>query len=252
MVVRKNKNQGDEFKVDPNTWMATFSDLLMLLLTFFVLLLTMKSMDTKAYKKIFDHMLPTSGPLEYKDISGKLASIQAGKPYGKPVLITSDEMIKEAIDFLKNIDELQAQGKQLYNLRDYIEITEDNRGVIIALQSDNLFEPGEAEIKPDMLALLDKIEKIFRYASNDILIMGHTDNLPLKNSKFESNWELSFYRALSVLFYLSDSLGIKPERLAAGGYGDLMPRYPNDTQENRIKNRRVEFILKDRRKYCGK
>ena len=103
---------------------------------------------------------------------------------------------------------------------------------------------GEAEIRVDRLHILDEIGRLFRYAANDILVMGHTDNVPTTGTRFDSNMELSAYRALSVLYYLTDSRGLKAERLAAGGYGAFLPRYPNDTPEGRTKNRRVEFLLK--------
>jgi chemotaxis protein MotB len=74
--------------------------------------------------------------------------------------------------------------------------------------------------------------------------MGHSDNRPVSGEGFASNFELSVYRALSVLFYLSQGCGLKQERFAVGGYGDLFPRFPNDTEEHRKKNRRIEFIMK--------
>jgi chemotaxis protein MotB len=112
------------------------------------------------------------------------------------------------------------------------------------MEFDHLFDSGKAEIRHDRYSILDTIASLFRYVVNDIIIMGHSDTQPLSGQGFTSNFELSVYRALSVLFYLSQGCDLKPERFAAGGYGDLFPRFPNDSEENRKKNRRIEFILK--------
>ncbi|MCF8067784.1 MAG: OmpA family protein [Desulfobacterales bacterium] len=239
----KDKGGEEDFGPDPNAWMVTFGDLVMLLLTFFVLLLTMKSMDTKEYKKVFKQKQPTSGPLEYRDISGKFADIFASETFSRSVMISSNQRLEEAIDFLKSIESLEWQD-ELENLKYIIDVTDDERGVVISLEADNLFQPGNASITPDRLHTLDALGMLIKYASNDILIMGHTDNVPIRGGPFGSNWDLSVYRALSVLYYFTDSLGIDPGRLAAGGYGDMLPRFPNDTEGNRSKNRRVEFVLK--------
>lgn len=228
-------------EVDPNAWMATFADLLMLLLTFFVLLLTMKSMDTGKAREIF---VRTYGPLDFIGQNEYVAPIDEFEQYTKAVDITSTEALEDAIDMLEGINPMPDKKQAIRNLRELIDVTESEKGVVITLESDHLFDSGDTEIHPARLEVLDAIAMLFRYATNDVLIMGHTDSVPTGGGRFESNWEISVYRALSVLYYMTDAAGLDPERLAAGGFGDLIPRYPNDTEENRAKNRRVEFILK--------
>ncbi len=237
---RDNKKAGGD-EVDPNAWMATFADLLMLLLTFFVLLLTMKSMDAGKVREIF---VRTYGPLDYFMKDEYVDPLNEFDHYVKSVVITTSDALEKAFELLEGIEPISNRKKPVLNLRDLIEITEDEKGVIITLEADELFASGEAEIHSDRLDVLDSIGRLFQYAANDILIMGHTDNVPLGSSRFASNWELSAYRALNVLYYLTDSIGLKAERLAAGGFGDTIPRYANDLPENRAKNRRVEFILR--------
>lgn len=233
-------------KVDPNAWMVTFSDLIMLLLTFFVMLLTMKSMDTKAYKKIFDRVAHTSGPLFYNDITDEIGNM-IDEPYmGKAIMISSSEELEEHIELMASLEQLPIRNQELDDLKRMIEITENDQAVIIGMVSDDIFKSGDAQIRPDRLDILDSIGHILLSSTNDIIIMGHTDNVPIQAGPFKSNWELSLYRALSVLYYLSDHIGISPERLAAGGYGEVLPQGPNDTEKNRAGNRRVEFILKKR------
>jgi chemotaxis protein MotB len=228
-------------EVDPNAWMATFADLLMLLLTFFVMLLTMKSMDSGKAREIF---VRTYGPLDFISQDDYVPPLDEFNNYVKTSVITSTEALEKAIDLLEGVNPIPGRERPIANLRDIIEVSESEQGVVITLESDRLFDSGDAEIHPDRLAVLDTIAQLFQYAANDILIMGHTDSTPIRDKRFGSNWELSVYRALNVLYYMSDAAGMNPERLAAGGFGDRMPRFPNDSDLNRSKNRRVEFILK--------
>lgn len=240
-MAAKGEKKAEEYKVDPNAWMTTFADLIMLLLTFFVLLLTMKSMDAGKVREIF---VRTYGPLDYFSKDEYVEPLDEFDHYIKAVVITTSDALEKAFDLLEGIEPVPDREKPVMNLRDIIEITEDEKGVIITLEADELFPSGEAEIHPDRLPVLDAIGRLFRYAANDILIMGHTDNLPVSGDRFASNWELSVYRALNVLYYLTDSLELRADRLAAGGFGAMVPRYANDSPRNRAKNRRVEFILK--------
>lgn len=240
-MARNDKISGPEFKADTNQWMATFADLVMLLLTFFVLLLTMKSMDAGKVRQMF---VPTFGPLDYIEMPDQMGESLEYDHYIKSVVISSSEALEEAIALLDGIVPRLAKDRPSISLRDIMEIAENKKGVSVTLMADELFASGEAEIRLDRLYILDEIGRLFQYAANDVLVIGHTDNLPVTDGRFASNLELSAYRALSVLYYLTDGKGLKPERLAAGGCGELNPRHPNDSPENRAKNRRVEFILK--------
>lgn len=228
-------------KSDPNAWMATFADLLMLLLTFFVMLLTMKSMDSGKAREIF---VRTYGPLDFLSQNEYVPSLEEFDNYVKASVITSTEALEMAIDLLEGVDPIPGRERPVANIRDLIDVSENEQGIVITLESDRLFDSGDAEIHPDRLAVLDAIARLFQYAANDILIMGHTDSTPIRDERFGSNWELSVYRALNVLYYMSDVAGMNPERLAAGGFGDRKPRFPNDNDLHRSKNRRVEFILR--------
>ncbi|MFH0730503.1 MAG: OmpA family protein [Pseudomonadota bacterium] len=241
-MIREDKEDPPEIKADSNAWMVTFSDLTMLLLTFFVMLLTMKSMETGKARELFMH---SEGPLEYVAPENQAENALEGENFLNSVTVTSMETIDKAIELLEGIAPIPAKDGTTLGLRDLItEVTENERSVIISLEADALFESGHAEIRGDRLYLLNSVGQLFRYATNDILVMGHTDDIPVTGNRFASNLELSVYRALNVLHYLIDNQGLKPERLAAGGYGDLLPRYPNDSPENRAKNRRVEFVLR--------
>lgn len=119
------------------------------------------------------------------------------------------------------------------------------KGLVISFVADILFDSGKAKIKPEAYAMLDKIARVLieNVPENFIGIEGHTDNQPIKYSRWKSNWELSTARALSVLHYLVDDKNIPPARIQASGFGEYRPLASNETKEGRQLNRRVEIVI---------
>lgn len=264
--MKKDTNKDDGPKMDTTLWMVTFGDLLMLLLTFFVMLMSMSAMDTKALKTMFSIFGGAIGPLEFSEMERvktthdllhqgaggsmefpDLNKISVLKDRYRKIVEEKKDVNINNLEILEDI--LDPEGdtehdEMLEDLKEVIGISEDERGVILTLQDMVLFDPGEAEIKPIVFLLLDLIAEVLDSIPNDVLIMGHTDNVPIRSERYRSNWELSLYRALSVHTYFIEKNGLSPERFAAGGYGDLRPRFPNNIREGREKNRRVEIIVK--------
>ncbi len=118
------------------------------------------------------------------------------------------------------------------------------KGLVITFVAEVLFDSGKARLRKESLPILDKVVRILQeeVPENKIGIEGHTDNEPIKFSRWKSNWELSAQRALSVLTYLEDQ-GISPPRLAAIGYGEYQPVASNDTTGGKQLNRRVEIVI---------
>ena len=119
------------------------------------------------------------------------------------------------------------------------------KGLVITVVGDLLFDSGKAKIRSEAFPLLAKVSAILRdnMAQFNIGIEGHTDNVPIKQSGWKSNWELSTARALSVLHYLANDQGISPERLSAIGYGEYRPLVSNGSSDGRKQNRRVEIVI---------
>ncbi len=119
------------------------------------------------------------------------------------------------------------------------------KGLVITVVGDLIFDSGKAKIRPEAFALLTKVSGILKdnMAQFNIGIEGHTDNVPIKQSGWKSNWELSTARALSVLHYLANDQGVSPERLSAIGYGEYRPVASNETVDGRKQNRRVEIVI---------
>jgi len=243
--MRRGKNHGGEGQhLNPSMWMVTFSDLLMLLLTFFVMLLTMSSMDKKKLKEIFIYLKEAVGVLELAGTSGitDLANLVQKYSESQTSYVIDRRLLTDLfIPLVKPGEDLEQRFKDLSEL---IEITDDERGIVFSFQERILFDSGEARIKHEAFPVLESLVEAIEGCPNDILIMGHTDNIPIHSELFTSNWELSAYRGLSVLEYFLEQKGLPPARFCVGGYGPSRPLHPNDTPKNRILNRRVEIIFK--------
>ncbi|MFH1504011.1 MAG: OmpA family protein [Candidatus Omnitrophota bacterium] len=118
------------------------------------------------------------------------------------------------------------------------------KGLVITFVAEVLYDSGKADLKEQSLPVLNKVVKILKeeVPGNNIMVEGHTDNEPIKYSRWKTNWELSTQRALSVLYHL-ESGGVNPLRLSAAGYGQYKPVASNDTIEGRQFNRRVEVVI---------
>lgn len=159
---------------------------------------------------------------------------------------------KQTIDQLSQQLEDLAQAKRLLEDRLGKEISDKEvklqmmeKGLVITVVGDVLFDSGKAKIKTSAYNLLDKVAKVLNenMANFTIGIEGYTDNVPIKHSNWKSNWELSTARSLSVLHYLANEKGVSPERLSAIGFGEYRPVATNDTKEGRKLNRRVEIVI---------
>jgi chemotaxis protein MotB len=262
---KKNKGDGGGNLMDPTMWMVTFGDLLMLLLTFFVMLLAMSSMDNKALKTMFSIFQGAAGPLEMGELKKIKASysLQGGggdletaslkmlnlmqnlsKEISIPTIKTGAKV--DSVEMLEELlvsDDEEHRDQILLGLASFMNFSEDDRGVVISFQANILFDAGEATVKSASYPTLDIVANVLKAVKNNVLVMGHTDNVPIRTARYRSNWELSAYRALNVQRHFVER-GLAPDRFGVGGYGDTRPQLSNDTIEGREKNRRVEIILR--------
>jgi len=241
--MEKNKNSG-EAELNPNAWMVTFSDLVMLLLTFFVLLLSMSSMDTKRLKNIFTHFTKATGVLEMSG-AGEVATLVRFVNHfndTEKLLVVDQNSLMEMLGVIKTSEEKDQEIKD--KLAELIRLTDDVRGIVLSFPDDIFFDLGKAALKESIKPVLDAIAEAIEKSMNAILIVGHTDDVPIRGGSYGSNWELSSYRGLSVLEYFVEEKKIPPYRFSVGGSGSTRPLYPNDSEKHRASNRRVEIIFK--------
>jgi len=130
----------------------------------------------------------------------------------------------------KSVDKyLQQNG-----LNQSISTKTDDRGLVVSMDDTLFFDNGKADIKPEFRKVLTEIGKMLSQLNNYIRIEGHTDNIPIKNSEFNSNWQLSSARAANVTQFLAEQAGIAPKKLSAVGYGEFRPVGNNSTESGRI------------------
>lgn len=144
---------------------------------------------------------------------------------------------------LRHLDKLKELVKKK-GMEDHVEISMSEGEVFIQIKDHLIFNLGKADLKQDFLKILSLIAKTLVKEATEIKVEGHTDDLPIRTDKYPSNWELSFDRALSVLKYFVREEGIPPNKLAAAGFGEYYPIAPNNSPENRAKNRRVIINVK--------
>jgi flagellar motor protein MotB len=145
----------------------------------------------------------------------------------------------------KDVEEAMKQEQ----VQGQVKVDKDGMKITLEEKGENVFfESGSADLSPRMKEIMGKIMPALRTLvkeNHDIVVEGHTDDIPIRSPKYPSNWELSTARATSVVQYMIQGLSFPPERLGAIGYGQFQPLVPNTNDENRSKNRRVVFFIKN-------
>jgi chemotaxis protein MotB len=220
-------------------WMTTFGDLMSLLLCFFVLLLSFSELDRQKYKQVAGSMEKAFGIQRKKNVSESPRNglKMIARDFDQESIATR---VKEFIG-----RELEENFGTLYReIEDDIEIEAGSDQVTIRLMGESTFDSGKADIKPELKPMIEQIGRIlFNETAGDIIIAGHTDNVPVTGGPFQSNLKLSIARAASVAQFLLDNTAIDPKRVSTMGFGEYRPITDNLTGPGRRKNRRVEIIV---------
>lgn len=124
-----------------------------------------------------------------------------------------------------------------------IRLTENDRGITISIMDNILFESGKADLSEMSKPILTKMTQLLKAIPNDIRIEGHTDNIPISNEEFPSNWHLSIARATNTAYFLMNNLGLNQERVSVVGNSEFKPIADNDSPETRSLNRRVDIVI---------
>ncbi|PIE54272.1 MAG: flagellar motor protein MotB [Dethiosulfovibrio peptidovorans] len=218
-------------------WMATYGDMVTLLLTFFVLLFAFSSIDVEKFKKM---MVSFQGALGVLD--GGKALQEDPLPYGGQSGYDAGEERRQTQSTFHVDRELRSFLKEQKMEKD-VTVTVDQRGVTVSLSDQLLFPLGGVEIRPEGKRLLSKLGGFLRSRVPALAVEGHTDNRPLRGGPYQDNWGLSSVRAAFVASYLANHVGIAPSVLQAVGYGPYRPVVPNDSEEHQALNRRVDLVI---------
>ena len=244
-------------------WVMTFADLMTLLMCFFVLLLSFSEMDVAKFKQLSGSMKEAFGvqsEIEVKTIPKGTSVVAQEFSPGKPEPTALNQIRQFTIDSNRNtLDALERELKEIEETREHarrlrmalkeeiengsVSIQTEGMKVIVHIMENASFDSGYADVKPQFLPVLAKIAEMIDNNSGQVTISGHTDNVPIRNARFRSNWELSTSRAVSVTHELLKRATIDAERIIVTGHADTQPRASNDTPEDRAKNRRVDVSI---------
>lgn len=214
-------------------WMTTYGDMMTLLLCFFVLLVSMSTMEVEKMRQAA------------ASLKGALSAL----PFQEKVLPAPPQPVRPSRGIERRgrrsraVAELRRVIRQ-HSLENIINVRENDQGIHITIGDPALFDTGRAEIKPSILPVLNQIVEVVHTGEEYIRVEGHTDTVPINNDEFEDNWELSIARALSVIRYVRNRQpDIDPVRLRPVGCGEFHPVSTNETADGRALNRRVEIYI---------
>ncbi len=242
-------------------WMATFSDLMNLLLCFFVLLFSMSTVDAEKFEQlaaslsssfsilpngasaIGDGVLVSNGVSQLNELAEYVNNMgyeSEEQEQDDAIQEVKQEQLAETEKIAEQIEE--QVGKN--NIAEQVEVEFNGQYVALTLNGALLFDSGSAEVKEESKPVLDKVAMILtKYNDHTIEIEGHTDNVPIHTAEFKDNNELSSFRALSVFNYLLEVSDLDPATLKHSGRGEYIPVADNATAEGRMRNRRVEIKI---------
>jgi len=212
-------------------YMTTYGDMMTLLLTFFVLLLSFSSIREAKFRRAIGSLKGALGVLPFEQ--------SVLKPEKIPIPQLTNLQESEIAESIVKLEDILSDQELTEAVR--LQITD--RGMTITIKDPVMFESGSADLKPKAYPILTRVAALARGWPNTIIIEGHTDSDPIHTEKYPSNWELSAARAMSVLHFFQDEAGFDPRNLIAIGRGEYDPVAPNDTPEGKAMNRRIEIHI---------
>ncbi|AFJ03640.1 Flagellar motor rotation protein MotB [Methylophaga frappieri] len=248
-------------------YIATFADLMSLLMCFFVLLLSFAEIDAMKFKMVVDSLEKAFGvqrdvpaieiPMGTSIIAQEFSP---GEPRPTPINVVQQQTIDDPREVLKVTMDAEAAAQEIARqtaeeaekfkqalqaeIADgLIEVENQENRIVIRIREKGSFPSGDAQINTDFIPILKTIHDVLLDTDGLIAVAGHTDNIPINTSRYRSNWELSSSRATSVVHELLTYQQLSPDRLMVEGYADTRPLMPNDSPTSRAQNRRVEIVV---------
>jgi chemotaxis protein MotB len=243
-------------------WLVSYADFMTLLFALFVVLFSSSQVDTRKVGKMaqaiqaaFQQMgiftaannsrisLPTTNPLSTETVQlipdgkGISGSGHLSEPFEK--MLAASSLSKDMQALQKQLSQALAPELQ----RHEVTLKAQREGLVISLREIGFFDSGSAQLRPTSEAAVQRIAEVLSAQPNNIRIEGHTDNVPIHNSNFTSNWELSTARATQMIMLFITRFHFPPTRLSAAGYAEFHPVASNDTAEGRAQNRRVDIVV---------
>lgn len=236
---RKKHEEGHD---NNERWLLTYSDLITLLMIFFIVMYSMSNLDKQKYQQIASGLNKAMGG-GGKNIIGVdkgVAVDQDWQPTNTEVVQAEEKNKLEEVK--KQVDQYLKQN----GLSQSVDTKVEERGLVLSFKDSLFFDSGQSDIKTDEVKKLVDIGKILNMkavSDNYIRVEGHTDNVPISTYQYKSNWDLSVIRASNVAQLLIAQSGIVPQRVSALGYGEFRPIADNNTVDGKARNRRVDIII---------
>jgi len=252
-------------------WLATFADLMSLLMCFFVLLLSFATMDAAKFKKVAESMENAFGvqrdivaveiPMGTSIIAQHFSPAQTTPTPLEQIKQSTNQQATKLDVSVEDMEEvkqkmLQAKVGEIEDQADKIEgslaqeigeglVSVETQGlkIIIRINEKGSFPSGTAILKTGFEPVMEKITSAVNDSKGTVHVAGHTDNIPISTDWYRSNWELAAGRAVTVADFMLKKQGTDPERIVVEGHADTKPLVANDSAVNRAKNRRVEIII---------
>ena len=254
----KNKKQQEEESSDSGSWLNTYADMVTLLMTFFVLMFAISNVDAQKFALLAKGLSRDGITAEqFIEIQKEFEMQGQGEPdpdeieYPSPdddEATASSSLAETLAEHLEDLFNIINQYIERNGLSDSISLTHNGDHLMLVLTNDAWFDSGRADIKPDVLETAHVIARILRDTQMtdnpyEVVVEGHTDNVPQYSAQFRNNWALGFGRAYNFLDILVEESGLDPSNFNARSSGEWHPIADNETPEGRQKNRRVEVMI---------
>jgi len=241
-MARRAKRQGPD---NHDRWLVSYADFITLLFAFFVVMYALSSVNEGKYK-VFNVSMSQAFGTQGAAAEGGTMKLTEQEMYFKSLVDRRNARLAEKQrklnERMQKLNESLTTKMAGFVKNGQMTVSQSNRGVTLDINASMLFKPGEAAVQPEAVATLADVAKILSEEDMSIEVEGHTDNIPISNAQFPSNWELSSARASSVVRLFIEQ-GIVATRLKAAGLADNVPIQENSTIEGRARNRRVAVTV---------
>ncbi|WP_413374411.1 flagellar motor protein MotB [Paenibacillus taichungensis] len=251
---KAKKHEPHEEHID-ESWLLPYSDLMTLLLALFITLFSMSSIDATKFEQMASALSSAlnggSGVLDHTSMSPTESTTDLGKSKQQPedikktpAQITDAQMAQKEQEDLEKLKKRLDQYIQKNGLSDQLNTKLNQSELKITISDNALFSSGRADVKPESRSLAKAISSMLQeFPEYEVVVSGHTDNVPISNSQYKDNWDLSADRALNFLKILLLNEALDPSKFTPSGYGEYHPVSSNQTDAGRAQNRRVEVSI---------
>lgn len=241
MTVSERRRRDDSGEENEERWLVTYADMITLLMAFFIMMYAMSVVDLKKFEQLADAMGHVFGAKAGGAVErGTGSEVLEG---GQGLLSGSRSLVGNSSTLVNRVN--RAIDRSLSeDLRGCVHVSQRDGLVTVSIAADGLtFERGEAKLTAEARQILDAVAPSLLETQAQVLVEGHTCDLPINTARFPSNWELSAERATNVMVYLIRRAEIWPGSVAAVAYADTRPVAPNDSEQHRARNRRVDIVV---------